>query len=336
MTSTLFAPAEFTEGGQAYMDAIADRVVVFDGAMGTSVQNMDVTAADFGSDDLDGCNEILGVTRPDVVRAIHDSFLEVGVDVIETNTFGANAVPLAEYSLEDRVEEINLANVRIAREAADHWTETTGQRRFVAELGVKVVGGCCGTTPDHLRAVVDAVRELEPAERTPVHEPGAASIYSHVPFDQDTSYLIIGERTNANGSKKFREAMLEGDIDTCVQMAKDQVKEGAHVIDLCVDYVGRDGVADMDAVAARFATEVTAPVVLDSTEPEVMEAGLRRLGGRSVLNSANLEEGDAEGSRLDRVFRLAKAHGAAVICLCIDEEGQARTADWKVRVAHRF
>ena len=210
------------------------------------------------------------------------------------------------------------------------------QRRFVTELGVEVIGGCCGTTPAHLAAVVDTCRDLTPATRQPVHEAGATSIYSMVPFHQDTSFLIIGERTNANGSKKFREAMLEADWDTCVAMAKDQVKEGAHVLDVCVDYVGRDGTLDMDEVAVRFATESSAPLVLDSTEPQVLEAGLQWLGGRAILNSANLEDGEAEGSRLDRVFKLAREYGAAVICLLIDEEGQARDVEWKLRIAHRI
>ncbi len=488
----------YTDGGRAYLDAVEAGVVVFDGAMGTSLQEAGLGADDFGGPELEGCNEILGVTRPDVVRAVHDSFLAVGVDVVETNTFGAFAVPLAEYGLEHRVHEINLANARIARRAADHWTATgrrrfvagsvgpgtrfpslgqirfeelaamyrdqvaalleggvdlilvetvfdllqlkaalagarramvahgarvpvqtqvtieltgrmlpgteiaaaltaieplrpqvvglncaTGpeemaehlrhlaqharvpvscipnaglpsvvdgrmhydltpeqlaahQARFVSEFGVRVVGGCCGTTPDHLRAVVDAVRTLEPAPRSPRHEPAVASIYSQVTLHQDTATLFIGERTNANGSKKFREALLARDWDTCVQMARDQIAEGAHVIDLCVDYVGRDGVADMDALAQRLATQSSVPIVLDSTEPEVMEAGLRWLGGRAILNSANLEEGEEPGRRMDRVFRLAREYGAAVICLLIDEEGQARDVEWKMRVAHRL
>jgi 5-methyltetrahydrofolate--homocysteine methyltransferase len=208
--------------------------------------------------------------------------------------------------------------------------------RFITELGVNIVGGCCGTTPDHLAAVVDRCRDLEPAKRTAVHEAGATSIYSLVPFEQDTSFMIIGERTNANGSKKFRDAMLIDDLDTCVQMAKDQVKEGAHVLDLCVDYVGRDGAADMDELAKRLATQSSVPIVLDSTEPQVLEAGLAWLGGRAILNSANLEDSDNEGSRLDRVMKLAKEYGAAVICLLIDEEGQARDIEWKLRIAHRI
>ena len=127
-------------------------------------------------------------------------------------------------------------------------------------------------------------------------------MYSHVPFHQELAYLAIGERTNANGSRKFREAMLEADWDTCVQMAKEQIKEGAHVLDVCVDYVGRDGTTDMDEIAGRFATQAALPLVFDSTEPAVVETGLQHSGGKAILNSANLEDGEAEGSRLDRVF----------------------------------
>ncbi|MCB0977981.1 MAG: homocysteine S-methyltransferase family protein, partial [Acidimicrobiales bacterium] len=212
----------------------------------------------------------------------------------------------------------------------------THQRRFVEELGVQVIGGCCGTTPEFIARLAEMAPNLTPAPRTPVHEPSVTSIYSPVALHQDLSFLMIGERTNANGSKKFRESMLAGDYDTCTAMATQQIKEGAHVLDVCVDYVGRDGTGDMDEIASRFATQANAPLVLDSTEPEVMEAGLQWVGGRSILNSANLEDGEAPGSRLDRVFTLAKEYGAAVICLCIDEEGQARTADWKVRVAKRI
>jgi 5-methyltetrahydrofolate--homocysteine methyltransferase len=161
-------------------------------------------------------------------------------------------------------------------------------------------------------------------------------MYSHVPYHQELAYLAIGERTNANGSKRFREAMLEGDWDTCVQMAREQVKEGAHVLDVCVDYVGRDGRDDMDEIASRFATQAALPLVFDSTEPEVMEVGLKHFGGKAILNSANLEDGELPGSRLDKVFSLARDHGAAVICLAIDEEGQARDADWKLRVCRRI
>ncbi|MEN8113793.1 MAG: methionine synthase, partial [Actinomycetota bacterium] len=207
---------------------------------------------------------------------------------------------------------------------------------FVGEYGVSVVGGCCGTTPQHLAAVVEACRPLTPAQRDIRHNPSVASIYSATPLEQETSFLIIGERTNANGSKAFREAMLGGDLDRCVGIGEGQVRESAHLVDLCIDYVGRDGTADMDDLARRFVTEITVPVVLDSTEPPVMEAGLEHLGGRSVLNSLNLEDGGGPGSRARKVLELAGEHGAAVICLLIDEEGQARDVDWKIRVARRI
>ncbi len=472
--------------------------MIFDGATGTSLQAVDLGPDDFGGPDFEGCNEILNLTRPDVVARLHAGFLDVGVDVIETNTFGGFAIPLDEYGIADRAYEIARAGAAIAAGvAADYATpdrprwvagsigpgtkfpslgqityrelrdayeiaarglldggvdlfiietmfdllglkaavaacrramtatgrevpiqaqvtiELTGRmlpgteigaalaavaplgpaviglncatgpvemyeplrhlsqsapmpisaipnaglpsvvdgamhydlspdalaehhRHFITDLGVSVVGGCCGTTVEHLAAVVDMCRELEPKRRKPLLEPGATSIYSFTPFRQDTSFLIVGERTNANGSRKFRELMLAEDWDGCVQMAKEQVKESAHMLDLCVDYVGRDGVRDMDALASRLATQSSVPIVLDSTEPDVMQAGLEWLGGRGVLNSANLEDGDAAGSRADRVFRLAKEHGAAVICLLIDEEGQARDADWKLRIAHRL
>ena len=174
-------------------------------------------------------------------------------------------------------------------------------------------------------------RRRRPPPRTPVHEPAAASIYTSVPFRQDTSFLVVGERTNANGSKAFREAMLEGDWDTCVAMARDQVKEGSHLIDVCVDYTGADGVADMTEVASRLCTQSSVPLMVDSTEGPVVRAALEWIGGRPILNSVNLEEGDEPGTRLDTFLRLAREFGAAVVCTCIDEEGQARTAEWKLR-----
>ncbi|HSJ83045.1 MAG TPA: methionine synthase [Acidimicrobiia bacterium] len=482
-----------------YLDVVHDGLVIFDGATGTNLQTVGLTADDFGGPLLEGCNELLNLRRPDVIRDLHRSFLEVGVDVVESNTFGAFAVPLGEYGLEAQSYEIAAAGATLARDAVDEFVRADGRGRFVAgsigpgtkfttlgqisyrdlaaayeveaaglidggadlliietqfdllgakaaiegarramrsagielplqvqvtieltgrmlpgteigaalttlealgpdviglncatgpaemyeplrhlarhspvpvsaipnagmphvedgemaydlepdelahhlgqfvtEMGVGVIGGCCGTTPAHLAAVVEKIRPLTVAERNPEMEPSAASIYSQVPFDQDTSFLIIGERANANGSRAFKEALLAEDVESCVAVGQEQVREGAHLVDLCVDYVGRDGVADMEKLASAFATDVTAPVVLDSTEPEVMEAGLERLGGRSVLNSANLEDGEAPGSRLDRVFGLAKMHGAAVICLLIDEEGQARTLEWKLRIAHRI
>ena len=204
---------------------------------------------------------------------------------------------------------------------------------FVRELGVSVIGGCCGTTPEHLAKVVAACAGLEPAPRSPVHEPSAASLYVATPFEQEASFLVIGERTNANGSKRFRDAMLAGDFETTVAMARDQVREGAHLLDVCVDYTGADGVRDMTEVAQRFATQSSIPLVIDTTEAPVAEAALQWIGGRPVLNSVNLEDGDAPGTRLDRFLSLARDYGAAVICTCIDTDGQARTADWKLRAA---
>lgn len=481
----------------ALREALATRVVVADGAMGTMLQAQDPSLEDF--ENLEGCNEILNVTRPDIVRAVHDAYFAVGVDCVETNTFGANLAALGEYDIPERVHELSEAGARIAREVADEYTASTGQQRwvlgsmgpgtklptlghapytalrdayqqnaegmiaggadallvettqdllqtkaavlgarrglealgadlplivsvtvettgtmllgseigaaltaleplgidmiglncatgpaemsehlrylarhsriplscmpnaglpvlgkngahypltapeladaqetFVREYGLSLVGGCCGTTPEHLRQVVERVRGLSPSPRDPRPEPGAASLYQTVPFRQDTSYLAIGERTNANGSKKFREAMLEGRWDDCVEMARDQIREGAHMLDLCVDYVGRDGVADMEELAGRFATASTLPIVLDSTEVEVIRAGLEKLGGRAVINSVNYEDGDGPESRFAKVTALAKEHGAALIALTIDEEGQARTPEKKVEIAERL
>jgi 5-methyltetrahydrofolate--homocysteine methyltransferase len=174
------------------------------------------------------------------------------------------------------------------------------------------------------------------AEREIDDDPGVASLYQHVPFNQDASYLAIGERTNANGSKAFREAMLEGRWDDCVEIAKNQIRSGAHLLDVCVDYVGRDGVDDVREIVSRFASASTLPLVVDSTEPAVIQAGMELIGGRPVVNSVNFEDGDTPDSRFGRIMPLVKEHGAAVIALTIDEEGQARTAEGKVRIASRL
>jgi 5-methyltetrahydrofolate--homocysteine methyltransferase len=270
------------------------------------------------------------------------------LDAMQVDVIGLNCAtgptemgePLRHLSAHSRVPISSLPNAGLpsvvngrmhydltAEQLADHL------HRFVTELGVTAIGGCCGTTPAHLAAVVERCSGATPAVRHPVYEPSAASIYTAVPFHQDTSFLVVGERTNANGSKRFRDAMLAGDWDTCVAMARDQVKAGAHVIDVCVDYTGADGVADMTEVASRFATQASVPLMVDSTEGPVVRAALEWIGGRPVLNSVNLEEGDGEGTRLDTFFRLAREFGAAVVCTCIDEEGQARTAAWKLRAA---
>jgi 5-methyltetrahydrofolate--homocysteine methyltransferase len=490
------ATARVSNSPAALRQALGERVVVADGAMGTMLQDQDPSLEDF--EGHEGCNEVLNVTRPDIVRAVHEAYFDVGVDAVETNTFGANLGNLAEYGIESRIEELAEAGARIAREVADErstadqprWVigsvgpgtklptlghvpyatlrdayetqvrgmlaggvhavlvetaqdllqakaavigakraitaagsdaplmcqvtvETTGTMllgseigaaltaleplgidvlglncatgpaemsehlrhlsrhartmlscmpnaglpvlgrdgaqypltpeelaaahdHFTSDFGLNLVGGCCGTTPEHLRQVVERVQGRGLAARRPRNEAGVASLYQHVPFRQDTSYLSIGERTNANGSLAFKKAMLEERWDDCIEIARDQTRDGAHLLDVCIDYVGRDGVADMKAVAGRFATASTLPLVLDSTEPAVIEAGLELLGGRSVINSVNYEDGDGPGSRFARVMPVVKEHGAAVIALCIDEEGQARTADWKVRVATRL
>ena len=184
--------------------------------------------------------------------------------------------------------------------------------------------------------MVDRIRARPLARRRPRAEPGVSSLYQHVPFRQDTAFLAIGERTNANGSKAFREALLAGRLDDCVQIARQQTRDGAHLLDVCVDYVGRHGAADMAELASRLATASTLPLVLDSTEPDVISAGLEMLGGRVVVNSVNYEDGDGPESRIATVMPLVAEHGAAVIALTIDEQGQARTADWKLAVASRL
>ncbi len=224
------------------------------------------------------------------------------------------------------------------RDGRPHYPLTPSQLaqahdRFVAEFGVNLVGGCCGTTPDHIRQLVDAVGGRQPAHRRPVHEPAVASLYQSVPLDQETTYLTVGERCNANGSRRFRDLMLAGDLEGLVGIAKEQIREGAHVLDVCVDYVGRDGVPDMDALVQRLAQQSTGPIVLDSTQADVIEAGLKRLGGRAIINSINLEDGEG---RMATVCPLAREFGAAVVALLIDEEGQARDVDWKLRIAHRI
>jgi 5-methyltetrahydrofolate--homocysteine methyltransferase len=486
-----YAPPE-----SALLDALSEHVLVADGAMGTMLQAADLSIDDFAG--LEGCNEVLNVTRPDVVRGIHDAYFAAGSDAVETNTFGANWANLGEYGIVDRIRELSQAGAALAREVADGWStadqrrwvlgsvgpgtklptlghvpfatlrdayqeqaagmldggadaiivetcqdllqakaailgsrramaatgrrvplithvtvETTGtmllgseigaalsaleplgidliglncatgpaemsehlrylsrnarrplsvmpnaglpelgphgatyplqpdelanaMRQFVTEFGVQLVGGCCGTTPEHISAVVDAVSSVSPVGRQPVHEPAVASLYSSVPFRQDASVLMIGERTNANGSKAFREAMLAENYGDCVEIARAQTRDGSHVLDVCVDYVGRDGVRDMREVAGRFATASTLPLMLDSTEPPVLEAGLEMLGGRCAINSVNFEDGEGPESRFARIMPLVVEHGAAVVALTIDEEGQARTVEKKVQIAERL
>ena len=476
--------------------AIASRVVIADGAMGTMLQAQNPTLEDFQGHE--GCNEILNISRPDIVKAVHREYLSVGVDAIETNTFGANWANLAEYGIEDRIYELAFAGAKLAKEVAiefsteekPRWVlgslgpgtklptlghteyvnlkaayftascglldagadalliettqdllqakaavngareaidkserdvvliaqvtvETTGTMlmgseigaalnaleplnidliglncatgpaemsehlrvlsknssvdisvmpnaglpilkdggasypltpvelanflsEFVDSYGITLVGGCCGTTPEHLSEVVKKLDRRPKKIRTVQPEIGASSLYQFVAFRQDNSYMSIGERTNANGSKAFREALLAEDWQSCIEIARDQIRDGAHMLDLSVDYVGRDGVSDMKEIASRLATSSTLPIMLDSTEPDVLRAGLEHLGGRSIINSVNYEDGDGPTSRFARIMPLVKEHGAAVVALTIDEEGQARTAEWKLKVATRL
>ena len=470
-------------------------VLVFDGATGTSLQEMELTADDFGGPELEGCNENLVVTRPDAVQAVHRQFLEAGCDVIETDTFGAASIVLAEYGLEDKAIELNKRAAELAREMADQYStaekprfvagsmgpttklptlghidfdtmrasfreqaegliagdvdlfivetcqdvlqikaalqgieeafEATGQRRalmvsvtmettgtmlvgsdiaavvsilepfpidilglncatgpeqmkehirylsehspftvscipnaglpeniggvahyrltptelkmqlmhFVEDLGVQVIGGCCGTTPAHISALSELSTELKPAERSRrSSEPSAASIYGITPYHQDNSFLIIGERLNASGSRKVRELLAEEDWDGLVSVARGQVKENAHVLDVNVDYVGRDGERDMHELVSRLVTNVNLPLMLDSTEWQKMEAGLKVAGGKCILNSTNYEDGD---ERFFKVLELARRYGAGVVVGTIDEDGMARTAEQKFAIAQR-
>ena len=479
-------------------------VLVFDGATGTSLQQLELSADDFGGADLEGCNENLVITRPDAVQNVHRQFLDAGCDVIETDTFGAASIVLAEYGLEDKAFELNKKAAELAREVADAYStdikprfvagsmgpttklptlghiafdtlkeayteqaegllvggvdlfiietcqdvlqikaalqgvmdafekrgesrplmvsvtmETTGTMlvgsdiaavvsilepfpidilglncatgpeqmkehirylsehspfvvscipnaglpenvggvahyrlkpielkmqlmHFVEDLGVQVIGGCCGTTPTHIQALAELSEELKPAarknrrshlERAALgYEPSAASIYGATSYHQDNSFLIIGERLNASGSKKVRDLLNDEDWDGLVAVARGQVKENAHVLDVNVDYVGRDGERDMKELVSRVVTNINLPLMLDSTEWQKMEAGLKVAGGKCILNSTNFEDGD---ERFFKVLELAKRYGAGVVVGTIDEDGMARTAEKKLQIAKR-
>ncbi|WP_163758428.1 methionine synthase [Mycobacterium botniense] len=483
------------------LDVLAERILLGDGAMGTQLQAADLTLDDFRG--LEGCNEILNETRPDIIARIHRDYFEAGADAVETNTFGCNASNLGDYGIADKIRDLSAQATTIARRVADElctpgrkryvlgsmgpgtklptlghteyavirdaYTEAAlgmldggadailvetcqdllqlkaavlGSRRamaqagrripifthvtvettgtmllgseigaaltsieplgvdmiglncatgpaemaehlrylsqharipvsvmpnaglpvlgangaeyplqpeefaealagFIAEFGLSLVGGCCGTTPEHIRRLAAVVAgfnagEAPRGERQVTYEPGVSSLYTAVPFAQESSVLMIGERTNANGSKAFREAMIAGDYQKCLDIAKEQTRDGAHLLDLCVDYVGRDGVADMTALASRLATASTLPIMLDSTETAVLRAGLEHLGGRCAINSVNYEDGAGPESRFHQTMELVAEHGAAVVALTIDEEGQARTAEKKVAIAERL
>lgn len=480
---------------------INDRVLLFDGATGTSLQNQHLTADDFGGPELEGCNEYLCVSKPDAVRKVHYDFLAAGADIIETNSFGSASIVLAEYGLADRAYELSRLSAEIARACADEYStpewprfvagsvgpttklvslgqiefddmresfrvqiaglvdggadllcietcqdplqtkaalcgaldyfenggpggpgrrvpiiasvtiELTGtmlmgteiaaaltllepydivtmigmncatgpkemeenlrylcqnspkpifvmpnagipenigghahyhltpeemvtwMRKYVGELGVSVIGGCCGTTPEHIAALRTLADTTKPAERVWEFTPTVSSIYGAVPMQVEPAPLLVGERCNANGSKKFRDLLAEENYDAMVAMAKEQIKEGAHVLDVCVAYVGRDEQRDMIEVIRRFNTQVSLPLVIDSTEVSVLEAALKHCAGRAIINSINFEDGPEKAAQ---ILRLAKRYGAAVIALSIDEEGQAYSFEKKVSIAKRI
>ncbi|MCA2939554.1 MAG: methionine synthase [Microcystis sp. M113S1] len=477
-----------------YLNGPKHPVLVFDGAMGTSLQSQNLTAEDFGGAEYEGCNEYLVHTKPSAVAKVHEAFLAVGADVIETDTFGGTSIVLAEYDLADQAYYINKTAAELAKACANKYStpekprfvagsmgpgtklptlghidfdtlknayveqveglydggadlllvetcqdvlqikaalnaieevfQKKGQRlplmvsvtmetmgtmlvgteinavvsilqpykidilglncatgpdlmkphikylsenspfivscipnaglpenvggqahyrltpvelkmalmHFIEDLGVQIIGGCCGTRPDHIQALAELSQGLTPKSRHYHYEPSAASIYSTQPYIQDNSFLIVGEKLNASGSKKCRELLNDEDWDSLVSMAKAQVKEGAHILDLNVDYVGRDGVRDMHQLASRLVNNVTLPLMLDSTEWEKMEAGLKVAGGKCILNSTNYEDGEP---RFYQVLDLAKKYGAGVVIGTIDEEGMGRTAEKKFQIAKR-
>ncbi|HYN86741.1 MAG TPA: methionine synthase [Pyrinomonadaceae bacterium] len=477
-----------------FLDTLKERVVVFDGAMGTNLQAQNLTVDDYGGPQFEGCPEYLLVSRPEAVAHVHAGFFEVGCDVVETNSFGAIPYVLAEYGIAEMTYELNVKAAQLARRvAADFSTaerprwvagsmgpgtklptlgqityaevraayseqarglldggvdllivETcqdllqtkaalaaifselkrsgrrvpviaqvtiesngvmlngteinaaltalepfplsvvgmncgTGPRHmtehlrylcenaplpvsvlpnaglpevkdgkmhydetpesfaaqvthFARDFGANVVGGCCGTTPAHLKLVVEAMRGVAPKRRDARLTPSASSIYIQQPYRQDTSFLIVGERVNASGSKKMRDLLGAEDWDGLVSLAREQEREGAHVLDVNVDYVGRDGERDMHELVSRLVTNVKIPLMLDSTEWQKMEAGLQHAGGKCILNSTNYEDGEP---RFLKVFELAREYGAGVVVGTIDEEGMARTADGKLEIARR-
>ena len=475
-----------------FLDTLNERIVVFDGAMGTNIQSQNLTPDDFGG--LDGCNEYLLVTKPEAIEKVHAGFLEVGCDVIETDSFGSTSIVLAEYNIAEQAYDLNFKAAELASKVARDYSTSdkprwvagsmgpttklpslghisfldmkasyaeqarglidggadllivetcqdilqtkaalsaifeyleeihrrvpvfaqvtieafgtmlmgteigaaltalemfpvdvigmncaTGPKQmtenvrylcqnsvlpvsvipnagipenvgghahyketpeslaadlghFARDLGVNVVGGCCGTTPSHLRAVVEAVKDVTPKTRTRQRLPAASSIFIQQPYIQDTSFLIIGERVNASGSKKMRDLLNAEDWDGLVSLAREQEKEGAHVLDVNVDFVGRDGEKDMHELASRLVTNIKIPLMFDSTEWQKMEAGLQHAGGKCLLNSTNYEDGEP---RFLKVLDLAKRYGASVVIGTIDEDGMARTAVGKFKIAKR-
>ena len=478
----------------SFLNTLKDRIVVFDGAMGTNLHAQDLTMDDYGGPQFEGCPEHLLISKPVAVENVHAGFLEVGCDVIETDSFGGASIVLAEYQIADMAYELNVKAAQLAKRVASDFStkekprwvagsmgpttklptlghisfldmkasyatqarglldggadllivETcqdllqtkaalaaifeefesskrrvpviaqvtieafgtmlmgteigaaltalepfpidvvgmncaTGPQQmtenvrylcqnsrfpvsvipnagipenvgghavfketpeslakelqhFARDLGVNIVGGCCGTTPAHLRAVVEAVKDISPLRREPQRTAASSSIFIQQPYRQDTSFLIVGERVNASGSKKMRDLLNAEDWDGLVSLAREQEREGAHVLDVNVDFVGRDGVKDMHELASRLATNIKIPLMFDSTEWQKMEAGLEHAGGKCILNSTNYEDGEP---RFAKVLDLAKKYGAGVVIGTIDEQGMARTAEGKFEIASR-
>jgi 5-methyltetrahydrofolate--homocysteine methyltransferase len=478
----------------SFLETLKDRIVVFDGAMGTNLQTQNLTVDDYGGTQFEGCPEYLLISKPAAVEKVHAAFLEVGCDVIETNSFGGIPYVLDEYGIGHMAYDLNVKAAQLAKRlAADfstkdhprwvagsmgpgtksptlghiafreikaayyelarglvdggvdllvvetcqdllqtkaalsaifeyfeqikrrlpviaqvtienfgtmlpgteisaaltalepfpidvigmncgtgpkdmpphlrylvenstlpvsvlpnaglpsvkdgkmHYDETpetfTAQiEHFVKDFGVSIVGGCCGTTPEHLRMVVAAMQGATPKHREVTQLPAASSIYSQQPYVQDNSFLIVGERVNASGSKKMRDLLNAEDWDGLVSLAREQEREGAHVLDVNVDFVGRDGVKDMHELASRLVTNIRIPLMFDSTEWEKMEAGLEHAGGKCILNSTNYEDGEP---RFKKVIELARKFGAGIVIGTIDEDGMARTAEGKIKIATR-
>lgn len=479
-----------------FLEALKHRILVFDGATGTSFQSMDLTEGDFGGAELEGCNEHLSVSKPSAVEAVHRGFLEAGADIIETNTFGATSIVLEEYGIAHLAYELNLSAARIARRMAAQFS-TPEKSRFVAgsigpttklpslghisfdamrdsyheqmrglfdggvdlfcietcqdllqaksalaaardvfderqmripiivsvtieavgtmlmgtdimaaitaiepydivdvfgmncatgpkemeeslrticehsakpvflmpnagipeniggktcykltpdelehwvgdyvlRFGVNIIGGCCGTTPEHITRLVGLAGTHAPKTRTVSFAPSVASIYSATPLHLDPPPLLIGERCNANGSKRFRDYLLKDDFDGMVMMAKEQQKEGAHVLDVCTAYVGRDEVRDMTELVKRLNSAVHIPLMIDSTEVIVIEAALKHIAGRGIVNSINLEDGEEKAVH---ILSLCRKYGAAVVALTIDESGMAKSAEKKFDIVSRI
>ena len=485
-----------------YLNREDKPIIIFDGGTGTSFQNLNLTSHHFGGDELEGCNENLVLTSPNIVEKVHNSFLEAGCHVIETNTFGASSIVLDEYNISNKAYEINKKAAQIAKKCANLYSstntprfvagsigpttklptlghinfdklkdsyeeqinglidggidlllietcqdvlqiksalfasqeviknknielpimisitmETTGTMlvgsdiasaltilepydidilglncatgpvqmkehikylaenspfaiscipnaglpeniggvahykltplelkmqlmNFIYDFNVQLIGGCCGTTPEHIKhlsSIIDEIvdkkiinKKLSTVKTNFV--PSAASIYNAVPYKQDNSILIVGERLNASGSKKVRELLNEDDWDGLVSIAKQQQKENAHILDVNVDYVGRDGVKDMKEITSRLVTNINLPLMIDSTEADKMESGLKTVGGKCIINSTNYEDGD---DRFNQVLKLALDYGAGIVIGTIDEDGMARTSEKKYRIAKR-